>query len=72
MSPGDSRTGTARKKEETKTLETFLDETFQVQRYMVATGQKLMEVRSKIAFGFVEAPEELEKSAGSFDIKFFC
>ncbi|KAJ6332944.1 hypothetical protein OIU77_008905 [Salix suchowensis] len=39
---------------------------------MVATGQKLMEVRSKIASGFVEAPEELEKSAGSFDIKFFA
>ncbi|KAG5233708.1 myosin heavy chain, cardiac muscle [Salix suchowensis] len=72
MSPGDSSTGTARKKEETKTLETFLDETFQVQRYMVATGQKLMEVRSKIASGFVEVPEELEKSAGSFDIKCFA
>ncbi|KAJ6431181.1 hypothetical protein OIU84_018635 [Salix udensis] len=72
MSPGDSSTGTARKKEETKTLETFLDDTFQVQIYMVATGQKLMEVRSKIASGFVEVPEELEKSAGSFDIKFFA
>ncbi|KAJ6670090.1 RIBONUCLEASE P PROTEIN SUBUNIT P38-LIKE PROTEIN [Salix viminalis] len=72
MSPGDSSTGTARKKEETKTLETFLNDTFQVQRYMVATGQKLMEVRSKIASGFVEVPEELEKSAGSFDIKFFA
>ncbi|KAG5251118.1 myosin heavy chain, cardiac muscle [Salix suchowensis] len=72
MSPGDSSSGTARKKEETKTLETFLDETFQVQRYMVATGQKLMEVRSKIASGFVEVPEELEKSAGSFDIKCFA
>ncbi|KAJ6319327.1 hypothetical protein OIU78_014865 [Salix suchowensis] len=72
MSPGDSSTGTARKKEETKTLETFLDDTFQVQRYMVATRRKPMEVRSKIASGFVEIPEELEKSAGSFDIKFFA
>ncbi|KAJ6881420.1 hypothetical protein NC651_028101 [Populus alba x Populus x berolinensis] len=72
MSRGDSNTSTARKKEETKTLEHFLEETFQVQRHMVATGQKLMEVRSKIASGFVEVPEELEKSAGSFDIKRFA
>ncbi|CAN8244496.1 unnamed protein product [Cochlearia groenlandica] len=35
-------------------LEHFLDETFQIQRYIVATGQKLMEVQNKITSGFVE------------------
>ncbi|XP_058183777.1 uncharacterized protein LOC131301473 isoform X1 [Rhododendron vialii] len=58
-------------KEETKTLEHFLEETFQLQRYMVATGQKLMEIQSKIASGFVEAGEELDESA-SFDLKRFA
>ncbi|XP_056159596.1 uncharacterized protein LOC115680703 [Syzygium oleosum] len=55
----------------TKTLENFLEETFQLQRYMVATGQKLTEIQSKIAVGFVVAAEELAKSA-SFDIKRFA
>ncbi|KAF8042851.1 hypothetical protein BT93_A1241 [Corymbia citriodora subsp. variegata] len=55
----------------TKTLENFLEETFQLQRYMVATGQKLMEIQSKIAVGFAEAAEVLAKSA-SFDIKRFA
>ncbi|XP_010048975.2 putative leucine-rich repeat-containing protein DDB_G0290503 [Eucalyptus grandis] len=54
-----------------KTLENFLEETFQLQRYMVATGQKLMEIQSKITIGFVGAAEELAKSA-SFDIKRFA
>lgn len=61
----------AKTKEETKTLEHFLEETFQLQRYMVATGQKLMEIQSKIASGFVEAGEELDESA-SFDLKRFA
>ena len=72
VSRRDSSTSTARKKGETKTLEQFLEETFQVQRYMVATGQKLMEVQSRIASDFVKVPEELEKSAGSFDMKRFA
>ncbi|XP_059304579.1 uncharacterized protein LOC132056410 isoform X2 [Lycium ferocissimum] len=58
-------------KEETKMLEQFLEETFQLQRYIVATGQKLMEVQTKIASGFVGAAEELDTPA-SFDVKRFA
>uniref|UniRef100_A0A6N2LMI4 Uncharacterized protein n=1 Tax=Salix viminalis TaxID=40686 RepID=A0A6N2LMI4_SALVM len=72
VSRRDSSTSAARKKGETKTLEQFLEETFHVQRYMVTTGQKLMEVQSRIASGFVKVPEELEKSSGSFDMKRFA
>ncbi|XP_011044657.1 PREDICTED: myosin heavy chain, cardiac muscle isoform isoform X2 [Populus euphratica] len=72
VSRRDSSTSTARKKGETKTLEQFLEETFQVQRYMVATGQKLVEVQSRIASDFVKVPEELGKAAGSFDMKRFA
>ncbi|XP_057507887.1 uncharacterized protein LOC130790847 [Actinidia eriantha] len=61
----------ARTKEETKTLEYFLEETFHLQRYMVATGQKLMEIQSKITSGFAEAGEELDGSA-SFDMNRFA
>ncbi|XP_075492489.1 uncharacterized protein LOC142530541 [Primulina tabacum] len=43
----------AKTENETKILEQFLEETFQLQRYIVATGQKLMEVQAKIASGFV-------------------
>ncbi|BFG23490.1 hypothetical protein CerSpe_097640 [Prunus speciosa] len=65
---GDS--DTARTKDKTKTLEHFLDETFQLQRYMVATGQKLMEIQPKIASGLVGVAEELETCA-SFDMNRF-
>ncbi|WRX18374.1 hypothetical protein QQP08_010861 [Theobroma cacao] len=60
---------TRKKNGDTKTLEHFLEETFQLQRYMVATGQKLMEVQSKIASGFIGV--ELDKSA-TFDMKRFA
>ncbi|XP_057951553.1 uncharacterized protein LOC131146183 [Malania oleifera] len=60
-----------RTKEETRTLEHFLEETFQLQRYIVATGQKLMEIEPKIVHGFVEVTEELDGSA-SFDMKQFA
>lgn len=63
--------GVARAKEETKTMEIFLEETFQLQRYMVATGQKLMELQNKIASGFIGISEELDGSA-SFDMKRFA
>ncbi|XP_022734162.1 myosin heavy chain, muscle-like [Durio zibethinus] len=59
---------TTKSKGETKTLEHFLEETFQLQRYMVATGQKLMEIQSKIAIGFIGV--ELDKTA-TFDMKRF-
>ncbi|KAB2038297.1 hypothetical protein ES319_D03G136000v1 [Gossypium barbadense] len=52
----------------TRSLEHFLEETFQLQRYMVATGQKLMEIQSKIASGFNGV--ELDKTA-TFDMKQF-
>ncbi|KAK7282556.1 hypothetical protein RIF29_11445 [Crotalaria pallida] len=60
-----------RKKEKASTLEHFLEETFQLQRYIVATGQKLMELQSKIVSGFVGVAEEMEKSAG-IDMKRFA
>lgn len=71
MDLGRGGSSVAKTKEETKRLEHFLEETFQLQRYMVATGQKLMEVQSKIASGFVEAGDDLDESA-SFDLKRFA
>ncbi|XVF50956.1 hypothetical protein PTKIN_Ptkin04bG0145300 [Pterospermum kingtungense] len=59
---------TTKSKGETRTLEHFLEETFQLQRYMVATGQKLMEIQSKIASGFVGVV--LDKTS-TFDMKRF-
>lgn len=55
----------------TRTLENFLEETFQLQRYMVTTGQKLTEIQLKIAIGFIGAAEELGKY-GTFDVKRFA
>lgn len=46
----------------TKRLEHFLEETFQLQRYIVATGQKLMEVQAKIASGFAGDALAIEKT----------
>ncbi|EXC21431.1 hypothetical protein L484_011873 [Morus notabilis] len=65
---GDS--STARTKEKTKTLEQFLEETFQLQRYIVATGQKMIEIQSKITSGLVGVGEEIDKSTG-FDMNRF-
>ncbi|ESQ43208.1 hypothetical protein EUTSA_v10012800mg [Eutrema salsugineum] len=58
-------------------LEHFLDETFQLQRYIVATGQKLMEIQSKIASGFVEVlvgliSTESSTSSSCFDPERFA
>ncbi|XP_073292900.1 uncharacterized protein [Primulina huaijiensis] len=61
----------AKTEDETKILEQFLEETFQLQRYIVATGQKLMEVQAKIASGFVCNTEDIEKPA-TFDMKRFA
>ncbi|KAI3749104.1 hypothetical protein L6452_12684 [Arctium lappa] len=64
---------TAKSKDQTKKLEHFLEETFQLQRYIVATGQKLIEIQSKIASGFVGAPDdEFDGCATSFDMKKFA
>ncbi|PON72048.1 Ribonuclease P protein subunit P38-like protein [Parasponia andersonii] len=63
---------TARTKEKTKKLEHFLEETFQLQRYIVATGQKVMEIQSKITSGLVGAAEELEKPTGGFNMNRFA
>ncbi|XP_024969391.1 trichohyalin isoform X1 [Cynara cardunculus var. scolymus] len=70
-----SRSGSfaAKSKDETKKLEHFLEETFQLQRYIVATGQKLIEIQSKIASGFVGAPDDgFDGCATSFDMKKFA
>ncbi|MED6149679.1 hypothetical protein PIB30_064811 [Stylosanthes scabra] len=70
-SHGDMNSGARSSKEKTSTLEHFLEETFQLQRYIVATGQKLMEIQSKIVSGYGGVAEEMEKSAG-IDIKRFA
>ncbi|KAK8686524.1 hypothetical protein V6N13_125548 [Hibiscus sabdariffa] len=59
---------TVKTKGETRTLEHFLEETFHLQRYMVATGQKLLEIQSKIGSGFTGV--ELDMTA-TFDMKQF-
>lgn len=64
-------TGVARKKEETKRLEHFLEDTFQLQRYIVATGQKSMEIQSKINSGFV-GPIEHPEGHASIDMQRFA
>ncbi|OVA08232.1 hypothetical protein BVC80_1101g36 [Macleaya cordata] len=69
LSGGDS--SIVRTKEEMKKLENFLEETFQLQRYMVATGQKLMEIQSRIASELVSGAEDAEQFAG-FDMKRFA
>lgn len=63
--------GSTRSREETEALEHFLEETFQLQRFIVATGQKLMEIQSKLASGFVGISEQFNGSA-SFDMKRFA
>ncbi|KAI9156110.1 hypothetical protein LWI28_000712 [Acer negundo] len=70
MSQGDSNT--VRKKGDTKTLEHFLEKTFQLQRYIVVTGQKLMEIQSRITSGFVGVTEELDNKSVSFDEQRFA
>lgn len=45
-------------REQRAALARFLEETFQLQRYMVATGQKLLEMQSRIA-------PSLERAAGN-------
>ena len=47
-SRGGERRDSHNGKEQQRVLESFLEETFQLQRYMVATGQKLMDIQSKI------------------------
>ncbi|KAF3324598.1 plectin-like isoform X1 [Carex littledalei] len=55
-----------RSSNETQKLEQFLGETFQLQRYMVATGQKLLEIQSKINSSFSGKKNEigLDKKMG--------
>ncbi|CAK9318175.1 unnamed protein product [Citrullus colocynthis] len=60
-----------RTKGKTKALENFLEQTFQLQRYVVLTGQKWMEIQSKISLEFTKVADELQKS-GSFDVKRFA
>ncbi|XP_041998058.1 uncharacterized protein LOC121747951 isoform X1 [Salvia splendens] len=61
----------ARTGNETKRLEHFLEETFQLQRHIVATGQKLVEVQAKIATGFLDFAEKIDQPE-SFDMKRFA
>lgn len=68
VNQGDSNS--IRTKEDSRTLEHFLEETFQLQRFIVATGQKLMEIQSKIASGFIAMAEKLDGST-SFDMRRF-
>ncbi|XP_057774216.1 uncharacterized protein LOC130993368 isoform X2 [Salvia miltiorrhiza] len=67
----ENKVNTKCEEDETKRMEQFLEETFQLQRYTVATGQKLMEVQSMIASNLVAEAEDIEKH-GSFDIERFA
>lgn len=55
----DSRGGGSNKR-----MEHFLEETFQLQRYIVATGQKLIQVQAKIASSVVAEAQGIEKPGG--------
>ncbi|XP_068667021.1 uncharacterized protein [Aristolochia californica] len=68
---GSSDSNLVRAKKGTETLENFLEETFQLQRYMVATGQKLTEIQSRISSNFSGGLEGIEKCEG-FDIRQFA
>lgn len=61
----------ARTKDQIKMLEHFLEETFQLQRYIVATGQKLIEVQTKVGSGLVGALQEVDRP-DCFDMKRFA
>jgi uncharacterized coiled-coil protein SlyX len=50
--------------EQSAALGQFLEETFQLQRFMVATGQKLLETQSRIAPGLVSRGGAGEDDAG--------
>ncbi|KAJ0961119.1 hypothetical protein J5N97_000934 [Dioscorea zingiberensis] len=50
-------------KDQTETLQRFLEETFQLQRFMVATGQKLMDIEAKVTCSFVGSVG-LDESSG--------
>lgn len=52
-------------------LEHYLEETFHLQRYIVATGQKWMELQGKIVSGFLSVADDLDTPA-SFDMKKFA
>ncbi|KAK4273879.1 hypothetical protein QN277_017190 [Acacia crassicarpa] len=58
-------------KGKTETLELFLEETFQVQRCTVTTGQKLAEIQSRMVSGFAGVTKEMEESSG-IDTKRFA
>ncbi|XP_068659134.1 uncharacterized protein [Aristolochia californica] len=68
---GWSDSNLVRAKKGTETLENFLEETFQLQRYMVATGQKLTEIQSRISSNFSGGLEGIEKCE-NFDIRQFA
>ncbi|KAL5718280.1 hypothetical protein ACHQM5_011199 [Ranunculus cassubicifolius] len=55
---------------ETKPLENFLQEILQLQRCMVATGQKLVDIQSRIASEFISKAEDGNGST-SFDMQRF-
>lgn len=61
----------ARTKEQSETLERFLEETFQLQRYIVATGQKLMEMQSRLAGASLNGDARLDESVG-FNVGLFA
>lgn len=60
MDNDDSRSG----------MERFLEETFQLQRYIVATGQKLIQVQAKIASTAVAEAQGIERFAESLTTLF--
>lgn len=57
-------------KEQTETLKCYLEEAFKLQKYFVATGQKFIEMQSKISSSFCGADAH-DKSTG-FNLRQFA
>ncbi|MCL7043370.1 hypothetical protein MKW94_019954 [Papaver nudicaule] len=59
-------------REEIKGLENFLEEMFQLQRYVVATGQKLIEIQSRMASELVCFSGENSEISTGFNMERFA
>ncbi|CAL9066386.1 uncharacterized protein LOC135605580 [Musa acuminata AAA Group] len=60
----------SRTREQTETLKCYLEETFELQKYIVATGQRFMEIQSKINSSF-SGSDAHDKSIG-FNLRQFA
>ncbi|CAL9079597.1 unnamed protein product, partial [Musa textilis] len=64
------RSGSRRDSQQTETLKCYLEETFELQKYIVATGQRFMEMQAKINSSF-SGSDAHDKSVG-FNLRQFA